>query len=378
VTDPEDIPEPDRAEGAPHPRETARLFGQEAAEAAFLDVWRSGRMHHAWLISGPKGVGKATLAWKIARFLLAEAPAEAGLFGGPPPPATLDLAPDHPVVRRTTALSESRLCLVRRGWDEKNKRLKTEITVDEARKLKSFLGLSAADGGRRVILVDAVDEMNANAANALLKILEEPPARTTLLLVSHQPARLLPTIRSRCRDLRCATLGPDDLGRALAQAGIEVTGNSEALAELSGGAPGQALELVTLDGIAGYAEVVALLAGAPSMDRARAVAMSEGLKPNDPRTALLVRLIEAALARLSATGAGHPPAREAAPGEAKVLARLSPSLAAAHAWAELHQTLGSRARHGLAVNLDPSALILDMVLTINETASRLGVAPRTP
>jgi DNA polymerase-3 subunit delta' len=220
--------------------------------------------------------------------------------------------------------------------------------------------------------------MNTNAANALLKILEEPPARTTLLLVSHQPARLLPTIRSRCRDLRCATLGPEELSRALVQAEIEVKGDGVALAELSGGAPGQALELVTLDGIAAYAEVVALLSGAPSMDRARAVAMSEGLKANDPRTALLVRLIEAALARLSATGAGHPPALEAAPGEARMLARLSPSLPAAHAWAELHQTLGARARHGLAVNLDPSALILDMVLTINETASRLGVAPRTP
>jgi DNA polymerase-3 subunit delta' len=377
VTEAQDIPEPDRAEGAPHPRETRRLFGQEAAEAAFLDVWRSGRMHHAWLISGPKGVGKATLAWKIARFLLAEAPAEAGLFGAPPPPSTLDLSPDNPILRRTTALSEPRLCLVRRGWDERAKRLKSEITVDEARRLKSFLALSAADGGRRVILVDAVDEMNTNAANALLKILEEPPARTTLLLVSHQPARLLPTIRSRCRDLRCTTLGPDDLALALAGAGIETPEDSAALAELSGGAPGQALELVTLDGLSTYAEVVALLSGAPSMDRARAVRLSEGLRANDPRTPLLVRLIETALARLSATGAGHPPAREAAPGEARMLARLAPSLAAAHAWADLHERLGARARHGLAVNLDPSALILDILLTINETASRLGTPART-
>jgi DNA polymerase III subunit delta' len=378
VTDPDDIPEPDRAEGAPHPRETALLHGQGSAEAAFLEAHLAGRMHHAWLISGPKGVGKATLAWKIARFLLAEAPADAGLFGSAPPPATLDLPPDHPIVRRTTALSESRLCLVRRGWDEKNKRLRTEITVDEARRIKSFLGLSAADGGRRVILVDAVDEMNANAANALLKILEEPPARTTLLLVSHQPARLLPTIRSRCRDLRCGTLGPEDLAAALAAAGIETPEDGKALAELSGGSPGQALELVSLDGLATYAEVVALLSGAPSMDRARAVRLSEGLRANDPRTPLLVRLIETALARLSATGAGHPPAREAAPGEARMLARLAPSRAAAHAWADLHQTLGARARHGLAVNLDPSALILDMVLTINETASRLGLGQRTP
>jgi DNA polymerase III subunit delta' len=378
VTDPQDIPEPDRAEGAPHPRETRTLFGQEAAETAFLDVWRAGRMHHAWLISGPKGVGKATLAWKIARFLLAEAPAEAGLFGAPPPPAALDLEPDHPIVRRTTALSEARLCLVRRGWDEKNKRLRSEITVDEARKLKTFLSLSAADGGRRVILVDAVDEMNTSAANALLKILEEPPARTTLLLVSHQPARLLPTIRSRCRDLRCATLGPEALARALAGAGIEVTGDPAALAELSGGAPGQALELVTLDGRATYAELVALLGDAPSLDRARAVRLSEGLRPNDPRTHLMVRLIESALARLSATGAGRPPVREAAPGEARMLARLAPSRTAAHAWAGLHESLGSRARHGLAVNLDPSALILDMVLTINETASRLRVGQSAP
>jgi len=377
VTDPEDIPEPDRAEGAPHPRETPRLFGQEAAEAAFLDVYRSGRLHHAWLVSGPKGVGKATLAWKIARFLLAEAPADAGLFGAPPPPATLDLPPDHPIVRRTTALSESRLCLVRRGWDEKNKRLKSEITVDEARKLKSFLSFSAADGGRRVILVDSVDEMNTNAANALLKILEEPPARATLLLVSHQPARLLPTIRSRCRDLRCVALGPEALSQALSGAGVETPADSEALAELSGGSPGQALELVTLGGLSTYAEVVELLSGAPSIDRSRAVRLSEGLRANDPRTALLVRLIGEFLARLSSAGAGRPPTRPAAPAEAAALARLAPALPAAHAWADLHERLGARARHGLAVNLDPSALILDMVLTINETASRIGVGKRT-
>jgi DNA polymerase III subunit delta' len=378
VTDPADIPEPDRAEGAPHPRETLRLFGQEAAETAFLDTWRAGRLHHAWLISGPKGVGKATLAWKLARFLLAEAPAEAGLFGAAPPPATLDLPADHPIVRRTTALSEGRLCLVRRGWDEKVKRLRTEITVDEARKVKTFLSLTAADGGRRVILVDAIDEMNTSAANALLKILEEPPARTTMLLVSHQPARLLPTIRSRCRELRCGTLAPGALAQALEGAGVEAPGDPAALAELSGGAPGQALELVTLDGLGTYAELVALLAGAPALDRARAVRLTEGLRANDPRTALVVRLIETALARLSATGAGHPPAREAAPGEAAMLARLAPGRAAAHAWAGLHESLGARARHGLAVNLDPSALILDMVLTINETASRIGAGQSAP
>ncbi len=372
MSDLDDRPEPDRAEGAPHPRHTLRLLGQETAEQGFLDAWRSGRLHHAWLVTGPKGVGKATLAWRIARFLLAEQPAEAGLFGeAPAPPASLDLPEDHPVTRRTSALSEPRLCLVRRGWDEKNKRLRGEITVDESRKLKSFLSLSAADGGRRAIIVDSVDEMNTSAANALLKILEEPPPRTTLLLVSHQPARLLPTIRSRCRELRCASLAPAPLAQALAATGTETPDDSEALAELSGGSPGAALELVTLDGLSTYAAVVDLMSQIPGIDRARAIRLSDGVRPNDPKTILLVRLIETFLARLSATGAGRPPTREAAPGEAAILARLAPSLAAAQAWAGLHDALGTRARRGLAVNLDPSALILDMVLTINDTASAL-------
>ncbi len=371
MTEPEDRPEPDCADGAPHPRRTARLVGQGTAEAAFLTAYGSGRLHHAWLITGPRGVGKATLAWRIARFLLAEEPAGQGLFGDTPPaPDSLDVPADHPVLRRMAALSEPRLCLVRRGWDDKKDRLKTEITVDEARKLKSFLSLSAADGGRRVIIVDSVDEMNVSAANALLKILEEPPALTTILLVSHQPARLLPTIRSRCRELRCATLGPEDLAGALAATGVDVPADSEALAELSGGSPGEALGLVMLEGLAGYAAIVALFAGAPALDRPRAIAFSDKStgRAADPETALAARLIDIFLARLSGTGAGRPPRRQAAAGEADLLRRLSPDLVAARRWAELHETLGARMRHGLAVNLDPSALILDTVLTINETA----------
>lgn len=369
------LPEPDRQEGAPHPRETLRLFGQEAAEASFLDAFAGGRLHHGWLIAGPKGIGKATLAWRIARFLLAAPdPAEGGgLFGAPPPPLSLDTDPDHPVARRMLALSEPRLHLLRRGPNDKGDRLAQVITVDEVRKLRGFLGLSAADGGRRVVILDAADEMNANAANAILKLLEEPPDRVTFLLVAHQPARLLPTIRSRCRVLRLAPLAPPDLAAALAQAGAE-PGDPAALAELAGGSVGRALALTAQDGAGLYRDLVALMGTLPRLDRPRALALADGAgaRGAEGRFDLVVTLIDLALARAARTGTTGIAPPEAAPGEAATLARLAPDAVAARAWADLAQTLGARARAGRAVNLDPSALLMDILLRLDETAARLA------
>ena len=371
MTEAADIPEPDRLDGAPHPRETAQLFGQGAAEAAFLDACNSGRLHHAWLITGPRGVGKATLAWRMARFLLAAPAGDGGMFAAPQP-ATLDIPADHPVARRLRALSEPGLFLLRRPWDDKLKRLKTEITVDEARKLKSFFTLSAVDGGRRVVIVDAADELNQSAANALLKLLEEPPAGAVLLLVCHQPSRLLPTIRSRCRELRLAPLAPGDLARALDAAGAGPLPDSAALGELTGGSAGAALALSELGGAAIYAELVAILAEAPGFDRPRALKLADSAagRADAERFALILRLLDILLARLARTGAGAPPTAEAAPGEAALLARLAPGANAARAWATLQQDLSARAQAGRAVNLDPAALILDMIFRINETAAR--------
>ena len=363
-----DLPEPDRVPGAPHPRETLHLFGQSHSEAEFLAAYASGRLHHGWLVTGPRGVGKATLAWRIARFLLAQ-PAPGGMFA-PPAPDTLDTPPDHPVVRRTLALAEPRLFLLRRGLNEKENAIASEILVKEARKLKGFLQLSVVDGGRRVIIVDAADELNTSAANALLKLLEEPPANVTFLLVTHQPARLLPTIRSRCRELRAALVGPDDMARALAQAGVEVT-SPEALAALSGGSVGAALRLAELDGVALYARLIALLADQPRFDRGAALAFSDlaGGKANEPRFDLMLDLFDLALtrmARMAATGRLGP---EAAPGEAAAFARLAEGASGARRWASLQQDLGARARRGRAVNLDPAALVMDMVLHISAVAA---------
>jgi DNA polymerase-3 subunit delta' len=374
MADTPDIPEPDRIEGAPHPRETQRLYGHDAAQAEFLSAFNGGRMHHGWLITGPRGVGKATLAWKLARFLLATPEDDGGMFAAPPPDS-LDIPEDHPVARRLRALAEPRLFLLRRGWDEDKKRLKSVITVDEVRRMKSFFALSATDGGRRAAIIDDADEMNPNAANALLKLLEEPPAGATFFLISHQPFRLLPTIRSRCRELRLHPLAATPLSDALTLAGGDVAPeDTQALSELAGGSVGEAFRLTNLDGLKLYAAIVTLLSSLPRLDRPRALALAEtgAGRGAEAQFDLILTLLDLFLTRLARAAAIRQLPPEAAPGESDLITRLARHPQAARIWAELAQSLSIRARRGKAVNLDPAALLMDMVLKLEETAGPLA------
>ena len=351
----EATPEPDRVPGAPHPRETPRIFGQDAAIAEFARVALARRLHHGWLITGPRGTGKATLAWTIARWLLSDSTAP-----------DLTVPPDHPVARRILALSEPRLHLVRRGLDDKTGRLRSEITVEEIRRLLAFFHMCAAEGGRRVALIDAADEMNASAANAVLKLLEEPPPGAVLLLVAHQPARLLPTIRSRCRTLRLAPLSPAAMAAALAP--LDVAGDPARLAALAAGSVGEALRLSGQDGLARYQQIVDLFDTLPRMDRPRAAALADaaGARPSaegDPFD-LTMTLLDRFLSRAARAGLMGPPLPEAADREGAALARLSPDERAARGWAAAQAALSTRARRGRAVNLDPAALVMDMLMTL--------------
>ncbi len=265
------------------------------------------------------------------------------------------------------ALGDPGTLLIRRAWDPDRKRLKAQITVDEVRKLNSFFGLSATDGGQRVVIVDSADEMNPSAANALLKVLEEPPANATLLLVSHQPARLLPTIRSRCRTLRLQPLSATDLEQALAQAGVDAP-DSAALNELASGSAGEAVRLIQQDGPELYTRLMDILKGAPAMDRQAILSFADHATQRgaEERLQLTLRLLDLALIRLARSGAGHPPAQAAAPAEAEVLSKFSAT--SPRAWAELQQHLSQRLGHGLAVNVDAAGLLTDAFLQINETA----------
>jgi DNA polymerase-3 subunit delta' len=362
-------PEADRLEGFAHPRETERLFGQEAAEAAFLDAWAQGRLHHAWLLRGPRGVGKATLAYRLARAVLA---------ADGPAPATLDVARHHPVARRIRIGAEPRLFTLRREWDRKAKRHGTVISAELARSMeRKLFQMTAADGGWRVAIIDSADELQMPAAaNALLKIVEEPPPRCLLLLLTASPGGLLPTIRSRCRTLDLAPLAPGPLEQAVAQAhaaaGLDAwAGDAALLAALAHGSPGAALRLESRDGVALHGEIMALLGVCPGLPRARLLALARALSGRDQqsRHALATALTVQALQRLARAGAGA--ALPAMPGEDGLAARLAPNLAAARDWAELASRIEAQAAHARAVNLDPANTILDIWLTIDTHAARL-------
>ncbi len=378
MSDPDESPpQADQVDGAPHPRDTRSLVGQVQAEADFLAASQGGRLHHAWLLIGPQGVGKATFAWRAARHLLADPPdmdGGAGLFGDAPVVPTLDTNPESPVNRRISQLAEPRLALVRRSWDDKAKRHKTAITVDDVRRLKSFFGLSAADGGWRVAIVDAADEMNTAAANALLKLLEEPPERTVFLLIGHRPARLLPTIRSRCRTLRFQPLNADDLATALSATGTAAA-DPALLHHLSGGSVGAAIRLQDAGGTDLYPQIVSLLSSGLPLDRPAITALASKAagRSGDVAYRMISDLALLLLSRLARASAATDNAT-LLDDEAPLIPRLVPGLAAARQWAAFVQEQGERLDHARAVNLDPEHVILDMFLRIEKTAS--GIAQR--
>jgi DNA polymerase-3 subunit delta' len=218
-------PETDKEPNTPHPRETYGYVGHDAEEAALAEALRGGRMHHAWMLTGPKGLGKATLAYRFARVALG---AQAG--GARP----LQVDAEDSIARKIAAQAHPDLFILRRGLNDRG-RPRREISVDEARELGQFFSLAPSQGGMRVAIIDAVDDLNRNAANAILKTLEEPPARSVLLLVTHAPGAVLPTIRSRCRRLPLRPLTDAQVRQAL---GGEA---NESIVRLAKGRPGRAI-----------------------------------------------------------------------------------------------------------------------------------------
>jgi DNA polymerase III subunit delta' len=348
----DDISYPDQEPGSAHPRSVHELFGHHDAEQAMADSLKGGRPHHAWLITGPKGVGKATLAYRFARRLLGAR----SLDDGP-----LSCDPDDPVVRKIAQGSHPDLRTATRMDPEKNE-IKRDVTVLSVRTLTAFFSMTA-DGasGARVGIVDCADDMSVNAANALLKTLEEPPAGGTLILIAHAPGRLLPTIRSRCRKLSLSPLTQAQMKTALSQ--IDAVTRA-----LAGGCPGRAKALVALGGEKIYTSLSRHLSGLPRAPLDEALALAE-LAGNADKFNALFDMLEDWLARAGRAGVGLP-IDEIEPGESAVLARLCANAgtdAAATAWTKIRDLR----RSVEALNLDKGLATLDALRGVRADLSPL-------
>jgi DNA polymerase-3 subunit delta' len=282
------------------------LYGHAEAESTLLEAYRSGRFPHAWLITGPAGIGKATLAYRLARFILAH----------PDPRATavavatsLAVDADHPVARRMAVQAQGDLLVLERTINEKTGKLYHDIRVDDVRRTVTFFGSTPGEGGWRIAIVDTVDELNPSGANALLKVLEEPPRRGVLLLVSHSAARVLPTIRSRCRVLALRPLSAADVGRAAAAALAEegAAADITAAAAVADGSVRRALALLDGDALDLRNGIVALLERLPAVDPRALHALGDRLYGTDAATlAAFVDTVNGWLSARLAAGAEDP------------------------------------------------------------------------
>jgi DNA polymerase III subunit delta' len=356
------------------PRANPDLFGHEDAERELLRLCHSGRLPHAILLAGPRGIGKATLAFRLARCLLAH---PRGYRPTPDPlsgykhQTGLWIPPESGVFHRVAAGGHADLLTIERAWDPRRRRLRSEIVVEDTREITAFFRLTAAEEGWRIVVVDGAEEMNRNAGNALLKILEEPPHHSLLLLVSHNPGRLLPTIRSRCRKLVLAPLPLPLTAQLLCCCRPRLDRPAaDALAALSGGSVGRAVELADAGGLDLCRSIVELLAQAPAIDLPRLHTLTDRLARADAEDAcracegLLTRFV----ARVAAEAArGRVGGDEIVAGEAAAMRHLA-ARAEATRWARLHEELEAGFLAARELNLDKKQTMLGAFFAIEAMA----------
>jgi DNA polymerase-3 subunit delta' len=345
--------EPDQLDGAPHPREQTVFFGHPEAELTFLNAIAAGRLHHAWLLGGARGIGKATLAYRVARYLLA------GEGRVAVSQTTLDVEPNHPIARQVAARSHPDLAVVRRGLRKDGKGYSAEIGVEHVRRALELFASTAGRGGYRICIVDTADELNASSANALLKVIEEPPPRSIFLIVSHNPQRLLPTLRSRCRKLLLRPLDEPDLRTALRSLGEPWSGLEEGTLApaigLAEGSVARAIEMLDEDKAAIVAGANALLDELPRLDLKRVLAFADKVSQRGAEDSLRLTLDTAlgwaskSLRAKAVTGA----------------ARLAPLV-------EVCEKVARGAREAEEFNLDKRPVVISMFGDLAEAVRRVG------
>jgi DNA polymerase-3 subunit delta' len=339
----------------PAPEERADWLGDPAAERILLDAYRSGRMHHGWLIGGEKGIGKATLAYRFARFAFAYPDPMAGALKDAP---DLSVPAEHLAARRIANRAHPNLLALERPLNEDTGRYRTELPVAEIRRTVSFFGSTSGEPGWRIAIVDPADDMNPSAANALLKVLEEPPARSLFFLVCHAPGRLLPTIRSRTRRLELAPLRPEAIVAALAErTGEGAQPDLVLAAALAGGSLRRAILLVEEGGIETYRAMTRLLARLPRLDVAEMHAFADsvtGRGADDAYHGFLDLLRD---------WLGRRVRREPEPEGGGVVPKVATTAPLAR-WAEVWEKVHRSAADAEEYNLDRKQVVLSTLMTL--------------
>ncbi len=339
----------------PLPEAQSEWFGDPAAERALLEAYRGGRMHHAWLLGGPKGVGKATLAYRFARFAFAHPDPRT-----PAAVAATDLAvpKNHPAFRRVASRAHPNLLPLERRFNDDTKRFRTELTVAEIRRTVSFFGSTSGEPGWRIAIVDPADDMNASAANALLKVLEEPPARSIFLLICNAPGRLLPTIRSRCRRLEFAPLAAETIAAALrAHGSTPDETDLDLAAALAVGSLRRAILLLEENGLETYRAFARLVANLPRIDIGAMHAFADmvtGRGADDAYRGFL---------DLFRDWLGRRVRRENEPDPTVALSPAAPAVPLAR-WAEVWEKAEQSSAEAEELNLDRKQVVLAILMTL--------------
>lgn len=350
-------PEADRFDDTPHPRQTYALFGHSAAETELLDSYRSGRLPQAFLIGGEAGIGKATLAWRLARFLLANPdPASSSCETA----TNLYVSPDHSVARQVAAMAHPDLFLLRRAWNEKTKKHFTDIRVDDVRHAIHIFQQAAGRGGYRICIVDSAEDLNLSGANALLKLIEEPPPLSVFLIVAHRPGQVLATIRSRCRKIALKPLGAGEIAQIVGALGPpwSEAGAAELEASItrSHGSTHHVLRLLNGGGVEFDAELRRMLHDLPEVNWRQVHALADQVSPqgaSNDYDAMLATVFDWLDARVRSA---------AQSGEGGGARQLAP-------YAEVWEKATEAAREAEMLNLDKRPLVLTLFADLAAAAS---------
>ena len=377
MIDEEGNPLSDKILGVPHPKLAKKLIGHSTQKLYFLNSYISNRLPQCWLLAGDKGVGKATFAWLIAKFLLTtnQNPDDIKIeLNG----ANIDsiLAPqDGGTLTRILSGSEQRIYVVRKGYNEKRKAFFKDISIDDIRNLQSYCSLSIADGGRRIIIIDTADDLNTNSCNALLKLLEEPPKNTLFLLISHQPNLLLPTLQSRCQKLLFSALSQNDLRAVVTTTGQEIGPAQEVpLSILSNGSAGVACRLLNSNSLNLYRDILNLASSLPNLNTKKATQLSQNYfakgKADDFEN--FIEMMQHFLSRLCKTGVMQKPlSPNVTNDEAKIMTYLCPSLRSANLWAEAAEIALAKLHKGYLLNIDVESLIIDTFIYLEKCCNTI-------